>query len=120
MKPSVLIIDEWADIYLEDKSIEKLVCTIAQKGRAAGIFVVLATQRPSSNILSGLIKGSFPARIALKTSTAVDSRVVLESSGAEKMTDPGTGLYRDSYTPHPRLFRSPLVCRDSILRFIGN
>jgi len=119
IKPSVIIIDEWADIYFSDKSVESMVCTIAQKGRAAGVFIVMATQRPSSKVVSGLVKASFPARIALRTSTSVDSRVVLEQSGAEKMTDPGTGLYRDAYSFAPTIFRSPIItpyCIEEVLR----
>ena len=121
INPAVIVIDEWADIYFSDKSIENMVCAVAQKGRAAGIFVVMATQRPSSKVVSGLVKASFPARIALRTSTAVDSRVVLEQSGAEKMTDPGMGLYRDAYSFAPTIFRSPIItqnCIDNILRRI--
>tara|TARA_B100000131_G_scaffold314978_1_gene352656 strand:- start:3059 stop:4129 length:1071 start_codon:yes stop_codon:yes gene_type:complete len=117
--PCVAIIDEWADIYFEDKGIESMVCTIAQKGRAAGIFIVMATQRPSSKVVSGLVKASFPARVALRTSTAVDSRVIIEQAGAEKMTDPGTGLYKDAYSFSPSIFRTPIVTDSCINKVLG-
>jgi len=109
MKPIVLIIDEWADIFLQDKKIEKPLCFIAQKGRAAGVSIVLATQRPSSNVISGLIKANFSGRIALKTTSAIDSRVILDRTGAEKILDIGTGIYVDHTTPSPVMFRSPYI-----------
>ncbi len=112
MKPIVLIIDEWADIYLQDKKIERPLCFIAQKGRAAGVSIVLATQRPSSKVISGLIKANFSGRIALKTTSAIDSRVILDRSGAEKILDIGTGIYIDHTTASPIMFRSPYI--DSI------
>jgi S-DNA-T family DNA segregation ATPase FtsK/SpoIIIE len=121
LSPIVIVVDEWADIYLNDKSIEGMVCSIAQKGRAAGVYLVMATQRPSSKVVSGLVKASFPGRIALRTSTAVDSRVIIEQSGAEKMVDPGSGLYRDAYSFTPRLFRAPIVtsnCIDMVLETV--
>lgn len=66
LAPLVVMIDEWADIVLQDNKIQKPLCVIAQKGRAAGISVVLATQRPSSNVISGLIKANFSGRISLR------------------------------------------------------
>jgi len=109
MNPIILVIDEWADLTLQNKAIQKKLCLLAQKGRAAGISIILATQRPSSNVVSGLIKANFPARIALKVASAVDSRVILDSNGAEKITDIGTGLYIDASLSTPRLFRAPKI-----------
>jgi S-DNA-T family DNA segregation ATPase FtsK/SpoIIIE len=109
MDPIVFVIDEWADIYFEDKNIESRLCSLAQKGRAAGISIVLATQRPSAKVVSGLIKASFPGRISMRTSSAIDSRVIIEQSGAEKIMDPGTGLLKDPYSFSPVLFRTPFV-----------
>jgi S-DNA-T family DNA segregation ATPase FtsK/SpoIIIE len=109
MRPIVLIIDEWADIFLQDKRLEKPLCFVAQKGRAAGVSVVLATQRPSSKVISGLVKANFSGRIALKTASAIDSRVILDKSGAEKILDIGTGIYSDHLTAKPVIFRAPYI-----------
>ena len=109
MRPIVVVVDEWADLVLQDKSIQKKLCLVAQKGRAAGISIILATQRPSANVISGLIKANFPGRIALKVASAVDSRVILDTGGAEKITDIGTGLYIDGASAKPALFRAPFI-----------
>jgi S-DNA-T family DNA segregation ATPase FtsK/SpoIIIE len=109
MRPIVVIVDEWADIVLQDKDIQKSLCLVAQKGRAAGISIILATQRPSCRVISGLIKANFPGRIALKVASAVDSRVILDRGGAEKITDVGTGLYLDGSLSKPKLFRAPFI-----------
>ena len=106
LSPVALVIDEWADLVLQNKSIQKSLCLLAQKGRAAGISIILATQRPSANVVSGLIKANFPGRIALRTSSAVDSRVILDASGAEKIEDIGMGLYIDGVTSKPTQFRA--------------
>ena len=109
MRPVVIVVDEWADLVLQDSNIQKSLCLVAQKGRAAGISIILATQRPSCKVISGLIKANFPGRIALKVASAVDSRVILDSKGAEKITDIGTGLYLDGATSKPILFRAPFI-----------
>jgi len=112
IKPLVLIIDEWADLVLQDKKIQNDLCLVAQKGRAAGISIVLATQRPSSQIISGPIKANFPARVAMRVVSQVDSRVVLDSSGAEKLAKAGSGIYLDPKTGGLRYFFAPKI--DSI------
>lgn len=112
IKPSVVIIDEWADLILQDKKIQNDLCLVAQKGRAAGISIVLATQRPSTAIISGPIKANFPARIAMRVVSQVDSRVVLDSSGAEKLAKAGSGIYLDPRTGDLRHFFAPKI--DSI------
>ena len=109
MRPVVIVVDEWADLVLQDKDIQKPLCLVAQKGRAAGISIILATQRPSCRVISGLIKANFPGRIALKVASAVDSRVILDSNGAEKISDVGTGLYVDGSISKPALFRAPYI-----------
>lgn len=109
MRPIVIVVDEWADLVLQDKDIQKPLCLVAQKGRAAGISIILATQRPSCRVISGLIKANFPGRIALKVASAVDSRVILDAKGAEKIDDIGTGLYLDGSTSKPILFRAPFI-----------
>ena len=109
MRPIVIVVDEWADIVLQDKEIQKTLCLVAQKGRAAGISIILATQRPSCRVISGLIKANFSGRVALKVASAVDSRVILDRGGAEKITDIGTGLYLDGRLSKPMLFRAPHI-----------
>lgn len=109
MCPVVVFVDEWADIILQDKAIQKPLCVIAQKGRAAGISVVLATQRPSANVISGLIKANFSGRIALRVASKIDSRIILDEAGAETISDVGVGLYLDHRTTEPKLFRAPYI-----------
>ena len=109
LAPIVLIVDEWADIVLQSKDVQKPLCFIAQKGRAAGISIVLATQRPSARVVSGLIKANFPGRIAMKVASAIDSRVILDSKGAEDLTDIGTGLFLDGRVSAPIMFRAPFI-----------
>jgi|7_EtaG_2_1085326.scaffolds.fasta_scaffold01756_10 S-DNA-T family DNA segregation ATPase FtsK/SpoIIIE len=109
MRPVVVIVDEWADIVLQDKDIQKVLCFVAQKGRAAGISIILATQRPSARVISGLVKANFSGRVSLKVASAVDSRIVLDCNGAEKITDVGTGLYLDGTLSKPKMFRAPNI-----------
>lgn len=109
LKPVVIVIDEWADIILQDRKVEKPLCVIAQKGRAAGISIVLATQRPSSSVISGLIKANFSGRIALRVASNVDSRVILDRSGAEKISNVGQGLYLDQRLSEAKMFKTAYV-----------
>jgi S-DNA-T family DNA segregation ATPase FtsK/SpoIIIE len=93
----VVVIDEAADLMLfnkRDKTFEHLVVRLAQKARAAGIYMVLATQRPSVDVLTGLIKSNFPARLSCKVSTKVDSRVVLDQHGAENLAGRGDAIIK--------------------------
>ena len=106
MNPIAFVIDEWADIYFQDKKIQNVICSLAQKGRAAGISVVIATQRPSADVISGLIKASFSGRICLKTSSSVDSRIVIDSGCADNILDTGVGYYKDQSNLEPKVFRS--------------
>lgn len=112
IKPSVVIIDEWADLVMQDKKIQNELCFLAQKGRAAGISIVLATQRPSASVISGPIKANFPARVAMRVTSLVDSRVILDSSGAEKLAKAGSGIYLDPKTGELKHFFAPKI--DSI------
>ena len=109
LRPIVLVIDEWADIVLQSSGIQKLLCSVAQKGRAAGISIILATQRPSSKVISGLVKANFPGRIALQVASATDSRIILDCKGAEDLLEVGTGLYLDGRSAKPKMFRAPYL-----------
>lgn len=91
----VLIIDEAADLMLHDrtKSFEKQIAKLAQLARAAGIYMVFATQRPDVSVVTGLIKANFPARLACKVTSKVDSKVVLDRMGAEALAGRGDALF---------------------------
>ncbi|MDP2683505.1 MAG: FtsK/SpoIIIE domain-containing protein [bacterium] len=94
----LIIIDEAADLmlYNKTKEFEHLLVRLAQKARAAGIYLVLATQRPSTDVLTGLIKSNFPARVSCKVATKIDSRVVLDQHGAENLAGRGDAIIKQS------------------------
>lgn len=90
----VVVIDEYGDLVMTaGKQMEQYICRIAQKARAVGIHMIVSTQRPSATIVTGNIKANFPTRIAFRTTTGTDSRVVLDQTGAEKLTGKGDMLY---------------------------
>lgn len=95
VSPSVLVIDEYADLYMKNKNISDLVCKLAQKARSAKIHIILATQRPSVNVISGDIKVNFPARIALKTASSFDSRTIIDEDGAENLFGKGDAILKN-------------------------
>ncbi|OGT47010.1 MAG: hypothetical protein A3E82_01960 [Gammaproteobacteria bacterium RIFCSPHIGHO2_12_FULL_38_11] len=88
----VIAIDEFSDLFLADKKIETLIVSLAQKARTCGIHLILATQRPSADVITGLIKANIPARIALKTTSKIDSRIILDQGGAEQLLGDGDML----------------------------
>lgn len=93
----VIIIDEFADLILgpKGKEIELSICRLAAKARAAGIHLIMATQRPSVDVITGLIKSNFPTRVSFRVSSGIDSRTILNSMGAEKLLGHGDMLYRN-------------------------
>lgn len=104
MKPIVIIIDEFADLIMQDKNdaFYTKLCRLAQKCRAARMHIVLATQRPSVNIINGVIKANFPARIACRVASHIDSKVILDSAGAENLLGKGDALIRDNFRVQER------------------
>lgn len=90
----VVVIDEYGDLILSsDTKLERIICRIAQKARAVGIHMIIATQRPDTKIVTGNIKANFPTRIAFRTTTGIDSRVVIDQHGAEKLSGKGDMLF---------------------------
>jgi S-DNA-T family DNA segregation ATPase FtsK/SpoIIIE len=111
----VIVIDELADLLLhEGKTVERDITRLAQKARAAGIHLILATQRPSVDILTGLIKANLPARISFQVTSRVDSRTILDSIGAERLLGSGDMLFMPPGTAKLRRLHGPFVSEDEI------
>ena len=121
---TVIIIDELADLMIKNKKeIEPLLVRIAQLGRACGIHLILATQRPSHEVITGLIKVNIPARICFKVPSSVNSRVALDISGAEKLLGNGDGLFQNSNGDPLVRFQSPFITYSEIentINYINN
>ncbi len=116
----VVLIDELADLMmLAPEAVEHLLCRIAQMGRATGIHLVVATQRPSTDVVTGLIKANFPARISFATASQVDSRVILDMPGAETLLGDGDMLYLAPDAGYPQRVQGCYVSGEEIDQVVG-
>lgn len=115
----VIFIDEFADMMMiVGKKVEELIARLAQKARAAGIHLILATQRPSVDVITGLIKANIPTRIAFQVSSKIDSRTILDQSGAEALLGNGDMLYLPPGTAMPERVHGAFVSDDEVHRVV--
>ena len=111
----VIIIDELADLMMVDtNNVEESITRLAQMARAVGIHLILATQRPSVDVITGLIKANFPARISFRVASKVDSRTILDSNGSESLLGKGDMLYLPAGSSRLHRIHGPLVSEDEI------
>jgi len=115
----VIIIDELADLMMAaQEEVERLICRIAQMARATGIHLIIATQRPSVDVVTGLIKANFPARISFAVSTQIDSRVILDSAGAEQLLGRGDMLFMSPDSAKLRRLQGCYVSDQEMYRLV--
>ncbi|HVX05179.1 MAG TPA: DNA translocase FtsK, partial [Rhodanobacteraceae bacterium] len=115
----VVIIDEFADMMMiVGKKVEELIARLAQKARAAGVHLILATQRPSVDVITGLIKANIPTRIAFQVSSKIDSRTILDQSGAETLLGNGDMLYLPPGTATPERVHGAFVGDDDVHKVV--
>ena len=116
----VIVVDELADLMMTAaKEVEEYICRLAQMARATGIHLMLATQRPSVNVITGLIKANIPARVAFTLPGMMDSRTIIDTGGAEKLLGKGDMLFLSTQNPKPVRVQSPWIDEASIERWIA-
>lgn len=117
----VIVIDELSDMMMQvGKSVEELICRLAQKARASGIHLIVATQRPSVDVITGLIKANIPSRIAFQVSAKVDSRTILDQMGAESLLGNGDMLFLPTGAPVPVRIHGAFVSDQEVHDIVRN
>ncbi len=116
----VIMIDELADLmHSYPKELEACIVRLAQMSRAVGIHLILSTQRPSVNVITGLIKANIPTRIALQVASQIDSRTILDQAGAEKLLGKGDMLFLSNESPKPSRIQSAFVTEDEVKKVVA-
>ncbi len=116
----VIIIDELADLMMvAAKDVEDSICRLAQKARAAGMHLIIATQRPSVDVITGIIKANIPSRIAFSVSSQIDSRTILDQIGAEKLLGKGDMLFYPSGAPKPTRIQGAFVSDEEVEKIVS-
>src|SRR5574340_368726 len=117
----VIIVDELADLMMvAPADFEDVICRLAQMTRATGIHMVVATQRPSVDVITGLIKANIPSRLAFAVSSQVDSRTILDMSGAEKLLGKGDMLYLPKESNQPRRIQGAYISEKEVQRIVDH